>query len=90
MDGANSDPCPKDLRQKFKDITKQFSPEQRPFYAHMTTAIVSRYACSITSGTEYLQICGRIHMQDTKATAITLGAVREGILRDHLRGADFI
>ena len=44
MFSASLDPL--DLRQKFKDITKQFSPEQRPFDAHMTTAIVSTLAHS--------------------------------------------
>ncbi|KAI5119021.1 hypothetical protein M0805_001880 [Coniferiporia weirii] len=54
------------LRTKFRDISKQYSPEPRPIYTHLTSVI------------------------DTKATALTLGAVREGILRDHLRGADFL
>ncbi|KLO18768.1 G-alpha-domain-containing protein [Schizopora paradoxa] len=54
------------LKQKFRDMSKQYSPEPRGFYVHLTSVI------------------------DTKATAITLGAVREGILRDHLRGADFL
>jgi len=54
------------MKNKFRDMLKQYSPAPRAFYVHLTSVI------------------------DTKATAITLGAVREGILRDHLRGADFI
>ncbi|EJD04654.1 G-alpha-domain-containing protein [Fomitiporia mediterranea MF3/22] len=54
------------MRTKFRDMSKQYSPEPRPIYAHLTSVV------------------------DTKATALTLGAVREGILRNHLRGADFL
>ncbi|TDL19263.1 G-alpha-domain-containing protein [Rickenella mellea] len=62
----NASTVAKYFKQKFKDMSKQYSTEPRPFYCHLTSVI------------------------DTKATAITLGAVREGILREHLRDADFI
>ncbi|KLO07523.1 G-alpha-domain-containing protein [Schizopora paradoxa] len=53
------------LKQKFRDMSKQHSPQPRSFFVHLTSVI------------------------DTKATAITLTAVREGILRDHLRARMF-
>ena len=31
-----------DLRQKFRDLSKQYSPEPRPFYVHLTSVIVRR------------------------------------------------
>jgi len=49
------------LKQKFREMSKQHSPQPRGFYVHLTSVI------------------------DTKATAITLAVVRDGILRDHLR-----
>ncbi|KAL5495940.1 hypothetical protein ACEPAI_1404 [Sanghuangporus weigelae] len=54
------------MRTKFRDMSKQYSPESRPIYTHLTSVI------------------------DTKATALTLGAVREGILRNHLKGASIL
>ncbi|RDB20287.1 Guanine nucleotide-binding protein alpha-4 subunit [Hypsizygus marmoreus] len=54
------------LKEKFKDILKQQSPEPRVSYF---------YATSVT---------------DTKATATTLKTVRDSILREHLKSADFV
>ncbi|KAG5641747.1 hypothetical protein DXG03_004292 [Asterophora parasitica] len=54
------------LREKFKDILRQQSPEPRVSYF---------YATSVT---------------DTKATATTLNTVRDSILREHLKNADFV
>ncbi|KAI5833001.1 G-alpha-domain-containing protein [Schizophyllum commune Tattone D] len=54
------------FQQHFKEILRQHSPVQRPFYVYLTSVI------------------------DTKATAATLGAVEESILRNHLRRADLI
>ncbi|KAF8056516.1 G-protein alpha subunit [Lyophyllum atratum] len=54
------------LKEKFKDILRQQSPEPRVSYF---------YATSVT---------------DTKATATTLRTVRDSILREHLKNADFV
>ncbi|TFK38865.1 guanine nucleotide binding protein, alpha subunit [Crucibulum laeve] len=54
------------LREKFRDILKQHSPEPRVSYFYPT---------SVT---------------DTKATATTLKTVRDSILREHLKSADFV
>ncbi|KXN83195.1 Guanine nucleotide-binding protein alpha-4 subunit [Leucoagaricus sp. SymC.cos] len=54
------------FQQHFKEIARQYSPVQRPFYVHLTSVI------------------------DTKSTAVTLGAVEESILREHLRRADLM
>ncbi|KAG5650297.1 hypothetical protein H0H81_012716 [Sphagnurus paluster] len=54
------------LKEKFKDILKQQSPEPRVSYF---------YATSVT---------------DTKSTATTLRTVRDSILREHLKSADFV
>ncbi|KAG6815712.1 hypothetical protein H0H87_012028 [Tephrocybe sp. NHM501043] len=54
------------LKEKFKDILRQKSPEPRVSYY---------YATSVT---------------DTKATATTLKTVRDSILREHLKNADFV
>ncbi|KAF8900607.1 guanine nucleotide binding protein, alpha subunit [Mucidula mucida] len=54
------------FQQHFREILKQNSPVQRPFYVHLTSVI------------------------DTRSTAVTLGAVEESILRDHLRRADLM
>ncbi|KAF8156551.1 guanine nucleotide binding protein, alpha subunit [Crassisporium funariophilum] len=54
------------LREKFKEILKQHSPEQRVSYFHAT---------SVT---------------DTKATASTIKAVKDSIIRDYLKSADFV
>ncbi|KAF9450753.1 G-alpha-domain-containing protein [Macrolepiota fuliginosa MF-IS2] len=54
------------FQQHFKEIARQYSPFQRPFYVHLTSVI------------------------DTKSTAVTLGAVEESILREHLRRADLM
>ncbi|KAJ3562857.1 hypothetical protein NP233_g9319 [Leucocoprinus birnbaumii] len=54
------------FQQHFKEIARQYSPTQRPFYVHLTSVI------------------------DTKSTAVTLGAVEESILREHLRRADLM
>ncbi|TFK34970.1 G-protein alpha subunit [Crucibulum laeve] len=54
------------LKEKFRDISKQYSPEPRVTYY---------YATSVT---------------DTKATATTLQTVRDSILREHLKSADFV
>ncbi|KAF9000823.1 G-protein alpha subunit [Cyathus striatus] len=54
------------LREKFKDILKQRSPEPRVSYFYPT---------SVT---------------DTKATSTTLKTVRDSILREHLKSADFV
>ncbi|KAJ8456515.1 hypothetical protein ONZ45_g2202 [Pleurotus djamor] len=54
------------LRDKFKDILKQYSPEPRMPYLYPT---------SVT---------------DTKATSTTLRTVRDGIMREHLKNADFV
>ncbi|KAF7428969.1 hypothetical protein PC9H_008206 [Pleurotus ostreatus] len=54
------------LRDKFKDMLKQFSPEPRIGYLYPT---------SVT---------------DTKATSATLKSVRDGILREHLKNANFV
>ncbi|KAF8054753.1 guanine nucleotide binding protein, alpha subunit, partial [Lyophyllum atratum] len=54
------------LKEKFKDILRQQSPEPRVSYF---------YATSVTG---------------TKATATTLRTVRDSILREHLKNADFV
>ncbi|KAJ3997476.1 guanine nucleotide binding protein, alpha subunit [Lentinula boryana] len=54
------------FQQHFKEILRQSSPAQRPFFVHLTSVI------------------------DTRSTAVTLGAVEESILRDHLRRADLM
>ncbi|KAG6917482.1 hypothetical protein DXG01_002345 [Tephrocybe rancida] len=54
------------LKDKFKDILRQQSPEPRVSYFYPT---------SVT---------------DTKATATTLKTVRDSILREHLKNADFV
>ncbi|KAG6853545.1 hypothetical protein C0991_003336 [Blastosporella zonata] len=54
------------LKEKFKDVLRQQSPEPRVSYY---------YATSVT---------------DTKATATTLKTVRDSILREHLKNADFV
>ncbi|KAG2005659.1 heterotrimeric G protein alpha subunit [Coprinopsis cinerea AmutBmut pab1-1] len=54
------------FQQHFKEIARQHSPVQRPFYVHLTSVI------------------------DTRSTAVTLGAVEESILREHLRRADLM
>ncbi|TFK36569.1 guanine nucleotide binding protein, alpha subunit [Crucibulum laeve] len=54
------------FQQHFKEIARQHSPVQRPFYVHLTSVI------------------------DTRSTAVTLGAVEESILREHLRKADLM
>ncbi|KAF8816932.1 G-alpha-domain-containing protein [Phlegmacium glaucopus] len=54
------------FQQHFKEISKNHSPVQRPFYVHLTSVI------------------------DTRSTAVTLGAVEESILREHLRRADLM
>ncbi|KAJ8468683.1 hypothetical protein ONZ45_g17156 [Pleurotus djamor] len=54
------------LREKFKDLLKQNSPEYRVGYLYPT---------SVT---------------DTKATSATLKSVRDGILREHLKNANFV
>ncbi|KAF5380126.1 hypothetical protein D9615_006289 [Tricholomella constricta] len=54
------------LREKFKDILRQHSPEPRVSYF---------YATSVT---------------DTRATSTTLKTVRDSILREHLKNADFV
>ncbi|KAF9457710.1 G-protein alpha subunit [Collybia nuda] len=54
------------LKEKFKDILKNCSPEPRVSYF---------YGTSVT---------------DTKATATTLKTVRDSILREHLKNADFV
>uniref|UniRef100_A0A8H7XMK7 Guanine nucleotide-binding protein alpha-4 subunit n=1 Tax=Psilocybe cubensis TaxID=181762 RepID=A0A8H7XMK7_PSICU len=54
------------FQQHFKEISRNHSPVQRPFYVHLTSVI------------------------DTRSTAVTLGAVEESILREHLRRADLM
>ncbi|KAJ3501290.1 hypothetical protein NLJ89_g9406 [Agrocybe chaxingu] len=54
------------FQQHFKEISRNNSPVQRPFYVHLTSVI------------------------DTRSTAVTLGAVEESILREHLRRADLM
>ncbi|KAF9481633.1 G-alpha-domain-containing protein [Pholiota conissans] len=54
------------FQQHFKEISRNSSPIQRPFYVHLTSVI------------------------DTRSTAVTLGAVEESILREHLRRADLM
>ncbi|TFK34978.1 guanine nucleotide binding protein, alpha subunit [Crucibulum laeve] len=54
------------LKEKFRDISKQYSPEPRVTYYYPT---------SVT---------------DTKATAATLQTVRDAILLEHLKSADFV
>lgn len=54
------------LKTKFKDISKEYSTEERCSYYHATTAI------------------------DTKATASTIHAVKDTILRDYLKKASFL
>ncbi|KAF8900438.1 guanine nucleotide binding protein, alpha subunit [Gymnopilus junonius] len=54
------------FQQHFKEIARNHSPVQRPFYVHLTSVI------------------------DTRSTAVTLGAVEESILREHLRLADLM
>ncbi|KIM41875.1 hypothetical protein M413DRAFT_139827 [Hebeloma cylindrosporum] len=54
------------FQQHFKEISRNNSPMQRPFYVHLTSVI------------------------DTRSTAVTLGAVEESILREHLRRADLM
>jgi len=54
------------LKEKFKDLFKQSSNQQRHSYF---------YATSVT---------------DTKATAMTLRAVRDSIVREHLKTADLV
>ncbi|THH26385.1 hypothetical protein EUX98_g7798 [Antrodiella citrinella] len=52
--------------QHFKEISKQCSPQPRPFRVHLTSVI------------------------DTRATAVTLHAVEDGILEMHLRSIDLM
>ncbi|KDR69400.1 hypothetical protein GALMADRAFT_145447 [Galerina marginata CBS 339.88] len=54
------------LREKFKEVLKEHSPEQRTSYFYATSVI------------------------DTKATAATIKAVKDSILRDYLKSADFV
>jgi guanine nucleotide-binding protein subunit alpha len=54
------------FQQHFRDISRNHSPVQRPFFVHLTSVI------------------------DTRSTAVTLGAVEESILREHLRRADLM
>ncbi|KAF8958910.1 guanine nucleotide binding protein, alpha subunit [Flammula alnicola] len=54
------------LREKFKEVLKEHSPEPRSCYFYATSVI------------------------DTKATATTIKAVKDSILRDYLKSADFV
>ncbi|TCD62474.1 hypothetical protein EIP91_006822 [Steccherinum ochraceum] len=63
------------LRQQFKDINMRHSPQQRQFFSFFT---------SVTCVPDYWLT------QDTKATAITVAAVREGIQRNNLRAVDLV
>jgi len=54
------------LRDKFRDILRQRSPEPRTNYVYATSVI------------------------DTRATATTLITVRDSILREHLKNAEFV
>ncbi|KAH8111204.1 G-alpha-domain-containing protein [Phellopilus nigrolimitatus] len=79
------------LRTKFRDMSKNYSPEPRPIYTHLTSVIVrTPRRASLPFPFFFRALTAFAHEQDTKATALTLGAVREGILREHLRGADFL
>ena len=66
-----------DLREKFKDIMKQNSPEQRQTYIYPTTATV----CSPFCGWFDLKLTLE---KDTATTGLTLDGVRDGILRENL------
>ncbi|KAF4616573.1 hypothetical protein D9613_008941 [Agrocybe pediades] len=54
------------LREKFKEVLRENSPEQRQSYFYATSVV------------------------DTKATAATIKAVKDSILRDYLKSADFV
>ena len=56
-----------DFSQHFREIMKRHSPQPRQFRVHMTSVIVSAIHPS------YLAVRLRAQMQDTKATAVTLG-----------------
>ncbi|KAF9473686.1 hypothetical protein BDN70DRAFT_925056 [Pholiota conissans] len=55
-----------DLREKFREVLKEHSPEQRWSYFYATSVI------------------------DTEATATTISAVRDSILQNYLKKADFV
>ncbi|KAF8200087.1 G-protein alpha subunit [Pholiota molesta] len=54
------------LREKFREVMKQSSPEQRWSYFYATSVV------------------------DTEATATTISAVRDSILQNYLKKADFV
>lgn len=58
-----------DFAQHFKEISKTYSPEPRPFRVHLTSVIVRRVNFSLQN-----QILIWNVLQDTKATAVTLHA----------------
>ncbi|THH14466.1 hypothetical protein EW146_g5867 [Bondarzewia mesenterica] len=64
------------FRQQFAYISKKNSPEPRGFYSFMTSVVV--------------RPSFHIPLTDIQSTAITLGTVREGVLRNHLQEAELI
>ena len=94
------------MRTKFREMSKQYSAEPRPIYTHLTSVIVSRplpicfsdifahipYLTGYESYRTHPRRWYVISFASFSRAPLTLvvSPVREGILREHLRGADFI
>ncbi|KNZ73701.1 Guanine nucleotide-binding protein G(t) subunit alpha-3 [Termitomyces sp. J132] len=72
------------LKDKFRDTLRQHSPEPRVSYFYATSVTVSTHIAIA------LSTCAHLNRKDTKATATTLKTVRDSILREHLKDADFV
>ena len=82
-----------DLRNQFLEIARKQSPEPRTVHSFMTTAIVRTLpALSFFYYSFYFLafFLTRVIVQDTRAMAKTLGAIRGSILNDNLQSAELL
>jgi hypothetical protein len=79
-----------DIRKQFLEIARKCSPEPRNVYSSMTTAIVRTLTILLSFLYLFTLLFSRVISQDTRAMAVTLGAIRVGIVNDNLQSAELL